>query len=122
VSSGWGHHGLLLRARAAQCGPRIWMTICQLLLIVLARACAQHRSGARRQARLEAYRTSDLLCFHLVVLLLERVDFAADHLDLLDMAGDCRRNVSTCLFASPSDATSGTMAGLERRKRLPAAQ
>jgi hypothetical protein len=79
-------------------------------------------SGARRQARLKKYRTSDLLCFHLVVLLLERVDFAADHLDLLDMAGDCRRNVSTCLFASPSDATSGTMAGLERRKRLPAAQ
>jgi hypothetical protein len=30
-----------------------------------------------------------LLLFHLVVLLLERVDFAADQLDLLDMPGDC---------------------------------
>lgn len=31
----------------------------------------------------------DLLGLHLVVLLLEVVDLAADHLNLLDMAGDC---------------------------------
>jgi hypothetical protein len=31
----------------------------------------------------------DLLCFHLVVLLLKGVDLAADHLNLLDMASDC---------------------------------
>jgi hypothetical protein len=30
-----------------------------------------------------------LLDFHLVVLLLERVDLAADQLDLLDMAANC---------------------------------
>jgi hypothetical protein len=45
-------------------------------------------------------RRKNLLCFHLVVLLLERVDFAADQLDLLDMAGNCWRNVSLHMFAS----------------------
>jgi hypothetical protein len=34
-----------------------------------------------------------ILCLHLVVLLLERVDAGADQLNLLDVAGDCRRQL-----------------------------
>jgi hypothetical protein len=32
---------------------------------------------------------NDVLCFHLVMLLFQGVDFAANHLNLLDVAGDC---------------------------------
>jgi hypothetical protein len=45
----------------------------------------------------------DLLGFHLVVLLLERVDLAANQLNFLDMAADCWRNVSMCMFATQPD-------------------
>lgn len=45
-------------------------------------------SAIRRHMRWRVWGERDLLCFHLVVLLLEVVDLAADHLDLLDMAGD----------------------------------
>lgn len=37
-----------------------------------------------------------LLCFHLVVGLLERVDFSADQFDLLDVTADCGQEISTC--------------------------
>jgi hypothetical protein len=64
------------------------MAIGQLLLFSLGMRWRKTSRWSSKAGAFENKWNEDLLCFHLVVLLLERVDFAADHLNLLNMAGD----------------------------------
>ena len=61
----------------------------------------------RLACRRGAQRGQDLLCFHLVVLLLQRVDLVADQLNLLDVARDCEP-----WLAMGADACGGRAAAL----------